>query len=42
MNEFLILFIYFPCIYSNSIDSAKLKTNYINSQISINMNSLKF
>ena len=28
MNEFLILFIFFPCIYSNSIDSAKLNTNY--------------
>ena len=28
MNEFLILFIFFPCIYSNIIDSAKFKTNY--------------
>jgi len=28
MNEFLILFIFFPCIYNNSIDSAKFKTNY--------------
>ena len=35
MNEFLILFIFFPCIYSNSIDSAKLKTNYFKEKIGL-------